>query len=288
MSKTQKKSCVSNAQTAHVNVSGYRFVELSNLEELRELLRSRLQELGLKGTILLAREGINVALCGTAAQIVSARELLDDVPELKDLWLKESYSRILAFSKMKVRIRPEIISFAPDSDFSDDERADAPALDPERIKQWLDNNHDFTLLDTRNSYEVASGTFKQAVNLELEHFRHFEKAIDTALEDGTISLDKPIVTFCTGGIRCEKAAPFMKRKGFKEVYQIEGGILNYFEQCQGEHWVGDCFVFDDRVEIDTQLRPTDAYICRRCHLAFAEGEPCECAQGPMLDPHMNR
>ncbi|MBX2838029.1 MAG: sulfurtransferase [Gammaproteobacteria bacterium] len=272
----------------HLNVSGYRFVELSDLEPLRDSLRQQLNDLGVKGTILLAEEGINVALSGTERQISEARQVLNAVPALKDLWLKESYSRILAFSKMKVRIRPEIITFDPQTRFSDKQRAAAPSIPPTQVKQWLDEGHEFTLLDTRNRYEVASGTFATAVNLDLEHFRDFAASVDQAIEAGTINTDLPVVTFCTGGIRCEKAAPFMKERGFKEVYQIEGGVLNYFEQCQSAHWQGDCFVFDDRVEIDANLAPTDAYICRRCHLAFDDGDSCGCSEGPLIDPHMNR
>ena len=130
--------------------------------------------------------------------------------------------------------------------------------------------------DTRNTYEIASGTFHKAEHLDIAHFRDFQKAVQSALDDGTLQLDQPMVTFCTGGIRCEKAAPWMLEKGFKEVYQIEGGVLNYFERTGGKHWQGDCFVFDDRVELDQQLSPTGATWCTDCQLTVAPGQTCIC------------
>lgn len=288
MNKTPEQNQNLDPNSAHVNISGYRFVPLKDLIGLRDRLRDQLRTIGVKGTILLAEEGINIALAGTPTQIAQARAVFNEIPECRDIWLKESHSRILAFSKMKVRIRPEIITFEPGTTFSEEDRQSAPAIPPAQVERWLDEGHDFTLLDTRNRYEVASGTFEQAIDLEIDHFRNFTTAVDQALENGTLSVEKPVVTFCTGGIRCEKAAPFMKQRGFKEVYQIEGGILNYFEQCHGKHWQGDCFVFDDRVEIDIALAPTDAYICRRCHQAFDSGDTCVCAEGPLMDPHMAR
>ncbi len=195
----------------------------------------------------------------------------------RDLWLKESHSELVPFSKLKVRIRHEIIAFdGPDARTRQLERPEAPALPPEILAQWLDSDKDFTLLDTRNTYEVESGTFRRAEHLDIAHFRDYQKAVRAALENGTLDPKKPIVTFCTGGIRCEKAAPWMIEQGFREVYQIEGGILNYFEKTGGKHWDGDCFVFDDRVEVDKTLQPTGATWCTECQLTISPGKECVC------------
>lgn len=261
----------------YINLSGYRFIPLDYLPILQADLHAALTETGILGTILLADEGINVALAGTAAQCQAARAVLENDERFRDLWLKESQSELVPFSKLKVRIRHEIIAFdGPDARTRQLERPEAPALPPETLAQWLDSGKDFTLLDTRNTYEVESGTFCQAEHLDIAHFRDYQKAVKAALENGTLNPEKPIVTFCTGGIRCEKAAPWMIEQGFKEVYQIEGGVLNYFEKTGGKHWDGDCFVFDDRVEVDKALQPTGASWCTECQLTISPGKECVC------------
>lgn len=264
--------------TNFVNISGYRFVTIHDLPTLQADMLTTFNEIGVKGTILLAGEGINIAMAGTAGQIKTVRDWLETDGRFQNLWLKESFSEFRPFSKLKVRIRPEIITFLPD----DPKRVSpadnpAPNMQPEQLQQWLDNNADFTLLDTRNDYEIESGTFETATDLNLENFRDFTTAIDTALEAGTLDKDKPIVTFCTGGIRCEKAAPYLIDKGFSEVYQMQGGILNYLEKCGGKHWHGECFVFDDRAEISTELKPTGARMCDDCSRAIRLGQTCICA-----------
>jgi UPF0176 protein len=143
----------------------------------------------------------------------------------------------------------------------------------------LDENKDMTLLDARNDYEIVSGTFPQSTNVNIKHFRNFKSAIEDALEAGQLDPNKPLVTYCTGGIRCEKAAPWLLEKGFSEVYQLEGGLLNYFAQCGSAHWEGDCFIFDDRVELTTDLKPTGAGLCDFCQLAVPLGTDCRCQLG---------
>ncbi len=153
-------------------------------------------------------------------------------------------------------------------------------MPPATLSAWLDEARPFTLLDTRNRYEVASGTFEAARHLDIANFREFTAAIEAGLNDGSLDIESPVVTFCTGGIRCEKAAPWLLERGFTEVHQVEGGILNYFEHCGGRHWQGECFVFDDRVEVDTRLCPTGASLCTRCHRAVAAGQACDCRRPP--------
>ncbi len=274
---TSDDSPVGTVRQSYINLSGYRFIPLDYLPILQADLHAALAETGILGTILLADEGINVALAGTAAQCQATRAIFENDERFRDLWLKESHSELVPFSKLKVRIRHEIIAFdGSDAHTRQLERPAAPALPPETLAQWLDSDKDFTLLDTRNTYEVESGTFSRAEHLGIAHFRDYQNAVRAALENGTLDPQKPIVTFCTGGIRCEKAAPWMIEQGFREVYQIEGGILNYFEKTGGKHWEGDCFVFDDRVEVDKALQPTGATWCTECQLTISPGKECIC------------
>ena len=265
------------SEASCVNVSGYRFVHLEYLPLIQADMHAALAETGVLGTILIAEEGINVALAGSRSQIDNACKYLNADQRFSGLWLKESLSETRPFSKLKVRIRHEIIAFdGPDAADRQLHRPVAPAIAPESVSEWIESGKDFTLLDTRNTYEIESGTFEQAEHLNIAHFRDFQTAVNKALEQGTLDLDKPIVTFCTGGIRCEKAAPWMMEQGFTEVYQIEGGVLNYFEKTGGRHWNGDCFVFDDRVEVDKALDPTGATWCTECQLTVQPDQICTC------------
>lgn len=260
-----------------VNVSGYRFVHLEYLPLIQADMHAALLATGVLGTILIAEEGINVALAGSEAQVSAARDYLNTDERFEGLWLKESVSDVVPFSKLKVRIRHEIIAFdGPDARVQQLTRPEAPPITPENVQNWIESGKDFTLLDTRNTYEIESGTFKQAEHLNIAHFRDFQSAVHKALEAGTLNPDKPVVTFCTGGIRCEKAAPWLMEQGFSEVHQIDGGVLNYFERTGGTHWEGDCFVFDDRVEVDKKLSPTGATWCTHCQLTIRAGAECTC------------
>lgn len=263
----------------YLNVSGYRFVALDNLPTLQVQMLEALREAGVLGTILIAEEGINVALSATAESIEQAKQWFDADERLSGLWLKESWSELQAFTKLKVRIRPEIITFDGQKTSGATGRETAPSITPETLKTWLDEGRDFVLLDTRNDYEIRSGTFKRAVDVDLVNFRDFPKVAEAAVASGAIPKDKPVVTFCTGGIRCEKAAPYLAKAGVREVYQIEGGILNWFEQYGSEHWDGDCFVFDDRHVITPELEETHSWLCRRCNSAKPEGVECNCQSG---------
>jgi len=264
----------------YLNVSGYRFTTLNNLDTLQPDMLTALKEAGCMGTILIAEEGINVALSATPEAIAKARAYFESDERLAGLWLKESWSEIQSFTKMKVRIRPEIITFDGGKTRGAEGYEKAPAITPETLKMWLDEGRDFVLLDTRNDYEIRSGTFSNAIDIDLVNFRDFPTIAKKAIESGQLPTDKPVVTFCTGGIRCEKAAPYLADAGLKEVYQIEGGILNWFEQYGNEHWDGDCFVFDDRHVITPQLAETNAWLCRKCNSARPEGqESCPCQSG---------
>lgn len=257
-----------------LNLSGYRFIDLEHLPVLQADLEAELLSCSVLGTILLADEGINVAISGTPAATEAARACLEARPELAGLWLKESRSDTLPFSKLKVRVRHEIIAF-DGGELSVTSTAHlAPAVSPADLRSELDSSTPPQLLDTRNTYEIAAGGFTDAKTLGIDNFRDFRQAVDTAVAEGSLSLDAPLVTFCTGGIRCEKAAPWLVQRGFKDVRQIEGGILNWLKSEGQAHWQGDCFVFDDRVAIDASLTPTGKTLCSRCHHAVARDTVC--------------
>jgi UPF0176 protein len=217
------------------------------------------KSLELKGTILLAREGINLFLAGSRNSIDALLEEIREQPEFADLPVKESVSDHQPFSRMLVRLKKEIISMGVEE--IEPLNKTSPKISPNVLKQWLDEGRDLTLLDVRNDYEIEVGTFKNAVPVGIDHFRRFPDA--TKHLPGELK-SKPVVMFCTGGIRCEKAGPFMEREGFDEVYQLDGGILKYFEDCGGEHYDGDCFVFDKRVAVDPELNETEFEQCYAC------------------------
>lgn len=252
-----------------VNLSAYRFTPFAaeELVPLRDRLRVRCAELGLRGTILLATEGINFFVAGPRAATDALLVELRALPGLADLTPKESLSAEPPYNRMLVKVKKEIIAFGVEG--IDPARAPAPRLDPRTLKQWLDEGRPLVLLDTRNDYEVKLGTFAQALVPRIENFRDFPEVVRALPAE---LKNRPVVTFCTGGIRCEKAAPLLVREGFSEVYQLEGGILKYFELCGGAHYEGDCFVFDRRVGVNPLLRETEAVLCFACQTPLTVAE----------------
>lgn len=242
-----------------VNIAGYKFVQLDDLNDRRRQMKDLCARLDLKGTILLSREGINLFLAGIPSSVHTFLDELRAHPEFSDFQIKESLSDRQPFNRMLVRLKKEIIAFGI-QDIQPLIKT-SKRVSPETLKQWLDEGKPITLLDTRNNYEVGVGTFKGAIPANIDDFRHFPEAVNKLPED---LKHRTIVTFCTGGIRCEKAAPFMEQAGFKDVYQLDGGILKYFEDCGGAHYKGECFVFDQRVALDPTLKETETAQCYAC------------------------
>lgn len=242
-----------------VNIAGYQFVSLDRLAERRADLLRECRERFIKGTILLSSEGINLFLAGSRNAIDGFLEYLRGEEALRDFDVKESLSDRQPFNRILVRLKKEIIAFGIDG--IDPQHRTSPKLKPRELKNWLDEGKPVTLLDVRNNYEVELGTFSNAVVADIDHFRQFPDAVK---EMQSLNNEAPIVMFCTGGIRCEKAGPFMEQAGFDSIFQLDGGILQYFEDCGGEHYDGDCFVFDQRVAVDPQLQETDAEVCFAC------------------------
>ena len=244
-----------------LNISTYKFVPLPDAAALREVLLVRAQALQLKGTILLAEEGINMFLAGPADDVRSFVTQLQQDPRFADIAPKESWSDTQPFKKMLVKVKGEIIRMNHPT-IRPDERGDtgrAPAVEPAVLKRWLDQGHDdegrpVVTLDTRNAFEVDYGTFEGAVDWRIHKFSEFPDAVQAHKDEFA---GKTVVSFCTGGIRCEKAAILMREEGLHHVYQLEGGILKYFELTDGAHYHGGCFVFDERAVLATDLRAAD-------------------------------
>lgn len=242
-----------------VNISAYLFADLKNLKSLREDLTFLCREEKLKGTILLSTEGINLFVAGPDENVEKLVTFLRQIDGLKKLKPKYSRSDHQPFNRMLVKIKKEIIAFGVED--IDPANRPAPKISAHQLKQWLDENRALTLLDTRNDYEVKLGTFKNAIDPQIKQFRDFPKFVETLPEK---LKEEPVVMFCTGGIRCEKAGPLMEKMGFKNVFQLEGGILKYFEEVGSAHYDGDCFVFDGRVGVDPALSETPHKLCFAC------------------------
>lgn len=237
-------------------IAGYKFIPLNELDALRHHFLEKCQQLSLKGTILLSNEGININLAGKPSSIDEFVANLKLDQRFNDMSFRVSHTDFIPYRRMKVKIKKEIITLRQDNVKPSEQRA--PSIKPEVLKQWLDENRDITILDTRNDYEIRFGAFKNAVNLHLEDFSEIVTHTDQ------ITKDKPVVMYCTGGIRCEKAAIHLMNEGFPEVYQLDGGILNYFETVGGEHYEGGCFVFDERITLDAQLNTMPLTQCGQC------------------------
>lgn len=250
-----------------LNIAAYRFAALERPATWVDALRGRALEAGLKGTIIVATEGINLFLAGVPDDVEAFLSWLATDPRFVDengepafstLHVRRSWSDRPPFGRLRVRHRPEVVTMRRPAIRPAARRA--PAVSPERLAGWLargrdDDGRPLLLLDTRNAFEVALGTFDGARHLGLARFEAFPHAVDALCDElGAASQDRTVVTFCTGGIRCEKAALYMAGRGVEHVLQLDGGILDYFERVGDAHWRGHCFVFDDRVALDAALQ----------------------------------
>lgn len=239
-----------------LNIAGYKFTELHHLADLRQAYLDLCHSLSLKGTILLSNEGINISLAGAIHQIRAFIDHIKNDTRFLDIHFHESYSESIPFRHLKIKLKNEIITLRhPEANVLNSR---APSITPETFKQWLDENRDITILDTRNTYEVNFGTFHNATHLQIEDFNEFPQ------HASSVNSQKPIVMFCTGGIRCEKAALYLLDKGMTNVYQLEGGILGYFAKVGGAHFDGECFIFDERVSVNSHLAETHTIQCNQC------------------------
>jgi UPF0176 protein len=244
----------------------YKFVTLENFQSLRQPLHNVMEANQVRGTLLLADEGINGTIAGSRAAIDNVLDWLRSDPRLADLDYKESFTDSLPFNRTKVKLKKEIVTMGVEG------------IDPKRVvgtyvspADWnkLISDPDVILVDTRNDYEFKVGTFKNAINPNTESFREFPRYVRENLHP---EKHKKIAMFCTGGIRCEKSTAFLKEQGFDEVYHLKGGILKYLEEVpvQETLWEGECFVFDERVTVNLQLEKGNYDQCNACRLPITE------------------
>ena len=254
-----------------VNIAGYKFEPLKDPVDLVRIYQQKCDDLKLKGTMLISKNGINFSLAGTKEATDTIITFMEEDNRFLNIPLKITYSGTQPFRRMKVRLKKEIISLGR-KDINPRELT-GERITPQDLKNLLDNKEDVLVLDTRNEYETRVGKFENAIDLNLDTFRDFPKAIESLPEEYK---DKQIVMYCTGGIRCEKASAVMMKAGFADVKQLEGGVLDYFKETGGAYWEGDCFVFDERVALDTELNETDyiyCYICREPLSAEEKASP---------------
>jgi UPF0176 protein len=246
----------------------YKFVALPNFKSLREPLLSVMNEHQVRGTLLLAHEGINGTVSGSREAINSLISWLNLQPGLENIDVKESTSKEKPFKRTKVKLKKEIVTMGVED------------IDPRKVvgtyvepSDWnnLISDPEVVLVDTRNDYEFAVGTFENAINPNTESFREFPDYVKQNLDP---KKHKKVAMFCTGGIRCEKSTAYMKQQGFEEVYHLKGGILKYLEEVPKEStsWQGECFVFDDRVTVDHDLKPGQYDQCNACRMPITKQE----------------
>ncbi|MCG9722862.1 rhodanese-related sulfurtransferase [Shewanella sp. Isolate7] len=244
----------------------YKFVSLPDFEALQQPLLKQMEALGIKGTLLLASEGINGTVAGSQAGIDSLLAWLDGQPGLDNIVHKLSFDDEMPFYRTKVKLKKEIVTMGVEG------------MDPRKVvgtyvkpKDWnkLISDPEVLLIDTRNDYEVNIGTFKNAVDPKTATFREFPEYVKQNLDP---KQHKKVAMFCTGGIRCEKSTAYLKEQGFDEVYHLEGGVLKYLEEVQPEEslWEGECFVFDNRVAVNHQLEKGQYDQCNACRLPITE------------------
>lgn len=243
--------------------SFYRFKEIENKKKLKLILEKYTSKFDIKGTILIADEGINGTVSGRSNELKKLLSYVRKVIKIRKISLKINLAQIHPFNKFKIRIKKEIVSIGIPNLSVNNELS--KYIKPTEWSEFIQKNN-VKLIDTRNIYEIAIGKFKNAINPETKTFREFP----TKFDELKIKRNENIAIYCTGGIRCEKAAAYLNQKGYKNVYQLEGGILNYLEKTKNNDkqikWNGECFVFDKRVAVNNTLnlgRYKQCYGCRR-------------------------
>lgn len=272
MQESTVRESVHGKNAAFVNIAAYKFITFDDTEAKRPLFQEICKSLNMRGTILLTPEGINLFLSASRQAIDSFLTWLRSDARFADIEVKESYSDEVAFKRMLVKLKSEIITMR--MPLIKPELGRAPSVDARTLKRWLDQGHDdqgqqVVMMETRNAFEVDVGTFENTLDYRINKFTEFP-AVAAAHKDELQG--KTVVTFCTGGIRCEKAAIHMKNLGYQDVYQLDGGILKYFEEVGGAHYQGDCFVFDYRTALNPKLEPSSTVQCFACRAVVTPRE----------------
>ena len=262
----------------------YKFLVLENYKELKIKFDKSLSKTNIKGTILLANEGVNGTIAGSESDLKKFFLYMDKFSQFKDITPKFSSSNKNPFLRMKVRLKKEIVTIG------------IPEVSPSNqvgkylnVEEWNEflNESDSMIIDTRNDYEVSIGTFKNSINPKIKSFRNFPNWVQKNLIDKKVSKKSKIGMFCTGGIRCEKSTSYLKQLGFENVFHLDGGILKYLENVKSDEneWKGECFVFDYRVSLNDSLEKGEYDMCYACRMPlskenkknkhYLKGQSCE-------------
>ena len=262
----------------------YKFLVLENYKELKIKFDKSLSKTNIKGTILLANEGVNGTIAGSESDLKKFFLYIDKFIQFKDITPKFSSSNKNPFLRMKVRLKKEIVTIG------------IPEVSPSNlvgkylnVEEWNEflNESDSMIIDTRNNYEVSIGTFKNSINPKIKSFRNFPNWVQKNLIDKKVSKKSKIGMFCTGGIRCEKSTSYLKQLGFENVFHLDGGILKYLENVKSDEneWKGECFVFDYRVSLNNSLEKGEYEMCYACRMPlskenkknkhYLKGQSCE-------------
>ena len=253
----------------HKIITLYKFHKIHEPLKLQAALKKELKNLDILGTIIVGNEGINGTVSGTSINLDRAIERLKLHSKILELDLKESFSKKSPFLRLKIKIKDEIVTMGK-------KNINPSTQSGEYInhKRWnaLIEDKNTLLIDTRNSYEYAIGTFKNSINPKTANFKEFPEWVNKQQFSETDKKQKKVAMFCTGGIRCEKASAFMKNEGFEKVYHLKGGILKYLEETETQNslWQGECFVFDDRVSVKHDLSEGSYDLCHGCRMPITE------------------
>lgn len=256
-------------KNTHTVLLFYKYVHISDPTALRDSQRALCERLDLKGRIIVAHEGINATFEGTRENVEAYRTELEKDPRFQNIHYKYSPGTGEAFPKLSVKARKEIVSLHLGEEDVDPNEMTGAHLKPEELRAWFDRGEEFTIVDMRNDYEHKVGKFEGSVCPPLENFRDLSKIVDTELAP---LKDKKVLTVCTGGVRCEKASGYLIKKGFKDVYQLDGGIVSYMEKYPNEHYKGKLYVFDNRITMGFDVNDPKHEIIGRCENC---GMPCE-------------
>ncbi len=246
----------------------YKFVKLKNYREMRDPLLEKMKQMDIRGTLLLAAEGINGTISGSRESIDALLDWLREDTRLAELDSKESYTDKQPFRRTRVKLKKEIVTMGVED------------IDPNKVVGTYVRAHDWNkiisdpdvlLIDTRNDYEIQIGKFKNAVNPNTASFREFPEYVKQNLDP---QKHKKVAMYCTGGIRCEKSTAYLKSQGFEEVYHLQGGILKYLEEMPEEEtlWEGECYVFDERVSVNHKLEKGEVDQCHACRKPISEAD----------------
>lgn len=272
--------------TPHIlNTSGYVFVPLADPEHCRVRLCQAAQQHDVLGTVVLSREGVNAFLAGPSADVRAFHACIEEVID-QPFSVRESWSHAPPFKRLRMRVKDEIITMGVPH--IDPLQEQAPSITPSTFRRWCEQGHDdagrpVRVLDTRNTYEHRLGKFEGAHTLNLQQFTQFPEAVRPLVTEAP--QETVWLTYCTGGVRCEKAALSMKQQGALQVYQLQGGILSYLEHCGSALWSGECFVFDKRMAVNACLEETPTVQCHGCrHAVTLEEQRSADYQPPLRCP----